>query len=257
MGLDFALGAVLNIALAARSDWLRGLVRAPRPWPDGDCRWAPPVIVLVSMIELLSSRLLSSESLEFEISCTSHQWPDRVAALLATFAIGGVLRGYSCHRFDAPLAARVASADRACEPTVHWAAAPGCCILVLPGSPGSFLSEVLNQVGLYVLMGLGLNIVVGFAGMLDLGYVAFFAIGAYTTALLTSPIPRSAGAELLAGAADRGLRVGDGRPASSARRCCACAATTWRSSRWASARSSACWSLSDWLRPCSAAPRAS
>jgi branched-chain amino acid transport system permease protein len=38
-------------------------------------------------------------------------------------------------------------------------------------------------------MGLGLNIVVGFAGLLDLGYVAFFAIGAYTMGLLTSPGP--------------------------------------------------------------------
>ncbi|MDQ3328561.1 MAG: hypothetical protein M3506_08580 [Chloroflexota bacterium] len=39
----------------------------------------------------------------------------------------------------------------------------------------------------YVLLALGLNIVVGFAGLLDLGYAAFFAIGAYTIAILTSP----------------------------------------------------------------------
>ena len=38
----------------------------------------------------------------------------------------------------------------------------------------------------YVVMALGLNIVVGFAGLLDLGYVAFFAIGAYTAAYLAS-----------------------------------------------------------------------
>jgi branched-chain amino acid transport system permease protein len=42
-------------------------------------------------------------------------------------------------------------------------------------------------VGLYVLLGLGLNIVVGYAGLLDLGYVAFFAVGAYATGVLTSP----------------------------------------------------------------------
>jgi len=53
-------------------------------------------------------------------------------------------------------------------------------LLVLPQILGLFLSEVLTIVGLYVLLGLGLNIVVGFAGLLDLGYVAFFAIGAYT-----------------------------------------------------------------------------
>jgi branched-chain amino acid transport system permease protein len=60
-------------------------------------------------------------------------------------------------------------------------------LLALPHILGLFLSEVLTIIGLYVLMGLGLNIVVGFAGLLDLGYVAFFAIGAYTVGVLTSP----------------------------------------------------------------------
>ena len=60
-------------------------------------------------------------------------------------------------------------------------------LLILPQILGLFLSEVMTIVGLYVLLGLGLNIVVGYAGLLDLGYVAFFAIGAYTTAILTSP----------------------------------------------------------------------
>jgi branched-chain amino acid transport system permease protein len=44
---------------------------------------------------------------------------------------------------------------------------------------------VLGQVMIYVLLGLGLNIVVGYAGLLDLGYVAFFAFGAYATGILT------------------------------------------------------------------------
>lgn len=59
-------------------------------------------------------------------------------------------------------------------------------LLLLPMALGSYPSEVLDNVGLFVLMGLGLNIVVGFAGLLDLGYVAFFAIGAYTMGLLTT-----------------------------------------------------------------------
>jgi ABC-type branched-subunit amino acid transport system permease subunit len=57
----------------------------------------------------------------------------------------------------------------------------------LPQILGPFYSEVLNIAGIFLVMALGLNIVVGFAGMLDLGYVAFFAVGAYTTALITSP----------------------------------------------------------------------
>jgi branched-chain amino acid transport system permease protein len=52
---------------------------------------------------------------------------------------------------------------------------------------GPFVSQILVTAGIYLLMALGLNIVVGYAGLLDLGYVAFFAVGAYTTAILTSP----------------------------------------------------------------------
>jgi branched-chain amino acid transport system permease protein len=59
-------------------------------------------------------------------------------------------------------------------------------LFILPSLLGSILSEVANTVGIYILMGLGLNIVVGFAGLLDLGYVAFYAIGAYTMSILTT-----------------------------------------------------------------------
>jgi branched-chain amino acid transport system permease protein len=59
-------------------------------------------------------------------------------------------------------------------------------LLILPFILRTYLTEVINNVGLFILMGFGLNIVIGFAGLLDLGYVAFFAIGAYTMGVLTS-----------------------------------------------------------------------
>jgi len=59
-------------------------------------------------------------------------------------------------------------------------------IIYLPAILGLYLTEVVNSTGLFILMGLGLNIVVGFAGLLDLGYVAFYAIGAYTVGVLTN-----------------------------------------------------------------------
>jgi branched-chain amino acid transport system permease protein len=59
-------------------------------------------------------------------------------------------------------------------------------LAILPFILRTYLTEVIDNVLMYVLMGLGLNIVVGFAGLLDLGYVAFFAIGAYTMGVLTS-----------------------------------------------------------------------
>ncbi len=52
---------------------------------------------------------------------------------------------------------------------------------------GTAWVRITNYALLYILLALGLNIVVGFAGLLDLGYVAFYAVGAYTYALLASP----------------------------------------------------------------------
>lgn len=53
-------------------------------------------------------------------------------------------------------------------------------------TPGTDFGGVLFTVTIYMLIALGLNIVVGYAGLLDLGYVGFYAIGAYTSAILTT-----------------------------------------------------------------------
>jgi len=63
-------------------------------------------------------------------------------------------------------------------------------LLILPlllQSFGNAWVRIADMALLYVLLSLGLNIVVGYAGLLDLGYIAFFAIGAYTFGLLASP----------------------------------------------------------------------
>ncbi len=54
------------------------------------------------------------------------------------------------------------------------------------GGSGDYLVGLAADGGVYVLMAIGLNVVVGFAGLLDLGYAAFFAIGSYTYALVAS-----------------------------------------------------------------------
>jgi branched-chain amino acid transport system permease protein len=58
-------------------------------------------------------------------------------------------------------------------------------LATVPVLLGAVISEVLGTVMVFMLLGLGLNIVVGYAGLLDLGYVAFFGFGAYALALLT------------------------------------------------------------------------
>lgn len=66
----------------------------------------------------------------------------------------------------------------------------GLALIILPlllQSMGNFWVRIADMALLYVLLAIGLNIVVGYAGLLDLGFVAFFAIGAYLYGLLSSP----------------------------------------------------------------------
>jgi branched-chain amino acid transport system permease protein len=58
--------------------------------------------------------------------------------------------------------------------------------LLVPLISDNYVLEILSNSFFYIVLCLGLNIVVGFAGLLDLGYAAFFAVGAYTTGILTS-----------------------------------------------------------------------
>jgi branched-chain amino acid transport system permease protein len=78
------------------------------------------------------------------------------------------------------------------NPVAAYASAIAVAIglAVLPfvvGSQGNAWVRILDFALLYVMLALGLNIVVGYAGLLDLGYVAFYAVGAYMYALLASP----------------------------------------------------------------------
>ena len=81
------------------------------------------------------------------------------------------------------------------------------------------------QILIYVMLAWGLNIVVGLAGLLDLGYVAFYAVGAYAYALLAHAF-RPVVLDPAAGRRRHGRASG---ACCSASRCCACAATIWRS----------------------------
>ena len=115
------------------------------------------------------------------------------------------------------------------------------------GLSTAWQSVLFYPVAVFVLLALGLNVVVGQAGLLDLGYVAFYAVGAYTTAKLTT-----ARGLVGVGGADRSPCCWRRwRAWSWARPPCGCGATTWPSSRSASARSPASWprTPSRWGRP--------
>ncbi len=66
-------------------------------------------------------------------------------------------------------------------------AAAGIVLLVAPhGMPNNYWLRIYGMTGLWIMLALGLNVVAGFAGLLDMAYVAFFGIGAYVFALLSS-----------------------------------------------------------------------
>lgn len=72
---------------------------------------------------------------------------------------------------------------------VYVLAAIGLLLLpiILQSTGSNSWVRIVDIALLYVLLALGLNIVVGYAGLLDLGFVAFFAVGAYLYGLLASP----------------------------------------------------------------------
>jgi len=109
--------------------------------------------------------------------------------LLGATILLALIGGLTYWRISRPKQAHVSKRSPKQQQWIRWGtlAILGLIMIVLPRIVGPFFSDILDNVGLYILMGLGLNIVVGFAGLLDLGYVAFFAIGAYTMGVLTSP----------------------------------------------------------------------
>jgi branched-chain amino acid transport system permease protein len=133
------------------------------------------------------------------IVTVSFRWGPLASVIRQFFAVSGltvvgalslllVIGGSAYWRFGRPKREAMAVFNQQ-RSSVRWLTllGIGIVLLLLPVILGIFFSEILGNVSMYILMGLGLNIVVGFAGLLDLGYVAFFAIGAYTMGILTSP----------------------------------------------------------------------
>jgi branched-chain amino acid transport system permease protein len=107
-----------------------------------------------------------------------------IGAVVVFILVGGIsfwVNRYEKGKF-------VITRDTKKQRTIKWSlfGLLGLFVIMFPFIMGSYFSEIFDNVGIYILMGLGLNIVVGFAGLLDLGYVAFYAIGAYTLGILTT-----------------------------------------------------------------------
>jgi branched-chain amino acid transport system permease protein len=188
LGVDSNTGALLNLGLAIGLAVVGALVRIAPPLARRTLLGGAGALILMSMMEqFLRPRLLAVGLTDFSrFLYVSHGLSAASASVI--FALGGILVG-TWPRMRATARTSLAGADPGARSALRWA---GLLVAIaflytLPSISGSFLTQVLVLVGFYVLLGLGLNIVVGYAGLLDLGYVAFYAVGAYFTALLTSP----------------------------------------------------------------------
>jgi len=115
-------------------------------------------------------------------------------SLLATAGVIAATANGRRYRAADPALARTtdtSDASSARRSTAKTALLIGIAIaLFFPPTMTEFWQKVLvSEIGVYVLLAIGLNVVVGWAGLLDLGYIAFYAIGSYTTAYLVGSLP--------------------------------------------------------------------
>jgi branched-chain amino acid transport system permease protein len=109
--------------------------------------------------------------------------------------VAGVMTAYDHHRGRIrQLSDSLTSAPKRALPDRRaryglYTAALVVAVVVPMHISGYWQGVLVQQIGIYVLLALGLNVVVGFAGLLDLGYVAFYAIGAYTAAYWSGALP--------------------------------------------------------------------
>jgi branched-chain amino acid transport system permease protein len=147
-------------------------------------------VIVFSLMTDLFGQLFAGLSMEWMIDLlyTGRGGPLTITGAIIVFGVMFVVYWFLGGR-ESNLRQTVQAMPR--DRRIWWSVAAGAVILVvlyfIPKLMGPFVSQILVTAGIYLLMALGLNIVVGYAGLLDLGYVAFFAVGAYATAILTSP----------------------------------------------------------------------
>ncbi len=114
---------------------------------------------------------------------------DRVALIAGAIFILRLVYGLARHLFGTG-----AAGEAAAGPLTRFARQQGPILavmalvaaLIMPFFASGYVIDLATTVLIYVMLGWGLNIVVGLAGLLDLGYVGFYAVGAYTVGLLST-----------------------------------------------------------------------
>jgi branched-chain amino acid transport system permease protein len=186
-GQQAIVGAVIWIVLAMISALLAGLLELLDKRDRGAVLAAIGIVLLVALLEPILEPILGQLELD---AISDFLFEEGGLTLAAAALIAGLVVAFMwATTSDAsPVRRRVGgmSAERSRQLRLAGAVIGIAAVLAVPLVATGFVSLVLFNVGLYLMLALGLNIVVGYAGLLDLGYVAFFAVGAYTMGLLTA-----------------------------------------------------------------------
>ena len=188
-GQATGVGAVLIVVISAAVGVFGGALRAAPPPVRRPVTAALVVVLVFGFLQRVIPIALDQLKLErdwlYSPEFDGLTW-------LGAVVVGAVAAGVSVlsSRFGDRLRGSIARAGGGSGPAINPARLVAglvalALLLVAPVLLGSVISEVLGTVMVFALLGIGLNIVVGYAGLLDLGYVFFFALGAYSLALLT------------------------------------------------------------------------
>jgi branched-chain amino acid transport system permease protein len=168
-------------------------------WRRVDPRWLRlgGWLVLAALLCVMTSTTEGTPNDHLLVLSDALASPRLLVFLAGGAAIWGLLEVYRAREVGALLAQRTAgvrqrSSDIAERPLSRRMLTVTVVVLaiVIPPLLSEFYQRVLvDQVAIFILLAVGLNVVVGWAGLLDLGYVAFFAIGAYTCAYFTRALP--------------------------------------------------------------------
>jgi branched-chain amino acid transport system permease protein len=187
-GQEPVVGAVIWTALCAISALLAGLLELLDARDRRAILAAIGVVILIAMMEPILEPILGQLELD---AISDFLFAEGGLTPAAAALIAGIVVAYMWATSSpaSPVKRQLGamSDERRQQLQIVGIVVGIAAVLAVPLVATGFVSLVLFNVGLYLMLALGLNIVVGYAGLLDLGYVAFFAVGAYTMGLLTAP----------------------------------------------------------------------
>jgi len=194
--LTFGIGSAAGLAPLVIAGAMLGALGCLLAWSPMRLRhalaWGCAAIVVAGVFQELIQIMMQSGDLIGDIRDMLYTW-EGLTPQGALILFGcGVLTGLAYETLRRRNAARIEESANALRRrralNMLYVLA---LLIVFPLVAGNYIGQVMMLVGLYILMGMGLNLEVGLAGLLDLGFVAFFAVGAYTTAILTADSPHA------------------------------------------------------------------